>query len=160
MSDYWRPALNGCDAAHAAETDAACRPAVSEYLSSVRQRIAVAGLMLAWLCANGALWDAMQVAAWGKMLAGYSETMPLPEALRQTFDASKPCEMCRGIAQARTAAEDQTPATELRAEAKFILAFHFVNAPVFANDPDDWMTAPTSGLRERSDPVPVPPPRV
>ena len=115
--------------------------------------------MLAWLCANGALWDAMQVAAWGKMLAGYSETMPLTQALRETFDASKPCEMCVGIAKAKNATDKTMPVAEERTAAKFVLAIDSVAPPVFMNDPGKWTTSVQPALPNRTDPVPVPPPR-
>jgi hypothetical protein len=126
----------------------------------VRRRIATAALVIAWLCANGALWDAMQVAAWGKMFAGYSESMSITQALSVTFDGSKPCEMCSGIAKAKETATKQMPATERQAAAKFVLAIHTVETPVFVNELDDWTMSPPLGIRERTDPVPVPPPRV
>ena len=115
--------------------------------------------MIAWLCANGALWDAMQVAAWSKMFAGYAETMPVSDALRETFDASKPCEMCRGIAKAKNDTEKQLPLIEQSAAAKFVLVIQPVDAPVFANDRGDWRIVSLGGPCERTDPVPVPPPR-
>jgi hypothetical protein len=126
----------------------------------VRRRISTIALVIAWLCANGALWDAMQVAAWGKMFAGYSESMSITEALRETFDGSKPCEMCVGIAKAKDATTKQLPSPEQGAAAKFVLAIHVVDAPVFANDPGNWTTSPLTVILERIDSVPVPPPRV
>jgi hypothetical protein len=126
----------------------------------VRRSIATAALVIAWLCANGALWDVMQTAAWGRMFAGYAQTMSLTEALRETFDASKPCEMCQSIAKARGAAEKQMPKAEQRAADKLLLVIHSVDAPMFAHGPSDWMSNPPAGWRERTDPVPLPPPRV
>jgi hypothetical protein len=102
----------------------------------------------------------MQVAAWGKMFAGYSGTMSIAAALRETFDASKPCDMCIGIAKAKHATEKELPATEQQASSRFVLALHVVNEPVFANDRGSWMNPPLAIVRERTDPVPVPPPRV
>ena len=125
----------------------------------MRQRIATGALILAWLCANGAVWDTMQVAAWSKMFAGYSETMSIAQALRETFDASKRCDMCVGIAKAKDATEKQQPATAQSAAPKFVLAFHTVSKPVFANDPGAWTTVTVATVRGRTDPVPVPPPR-
>lgn len=116
--------------------------------------------MLAWLCANGALWDVMQVAAWGKMFANYSESMSVSAALRETFDLSKPCEMCSGIAKAREATEQNLPQAEARADAKIVLAMHAVDAPVFGNVPENWCGALSLVPAGRTDPVPVPPPRV
>lgn len=123
------------------------------------RKLAIVSLAFAWLCANGVLWDAMQVVAWGKMLAGYTETMPLGDALRATFDPAKPCEMCVGIAKAKDATQKQAPAPEPGSAAKFHLAMHVVESPVFAPAPAAWPVARTTMLRERTDPVPLPPPR-
>ena len=35
----------------------------------MRKNLAITSLLFAWLCANGALLDAVQVFAWGKMFA-------------------------------------------------------------------------------------------
>ena len=126
----------------------------------MRQRLATAALFLAWLCANGAVWDALQVAAWSKMFAGYSATMSVTQALQETFDPAKPCEMCVGIVKAKgESGSEPLPITELQQAAKFVLVFHSVDAPVFANDPGDWLPAPLARQTERTDPVPLQPPR-
>jgi hypothetical protein len=126
----------------------------------VSRRIATTALVLAWLCANGALWDAVQVAAWGKMFAGYRESMSITAALRETFDASKPCDVCICIANAKTAADTQAPISESQAAAKFLLAMHVVDGPIFTPDPAEWCRSQVTKRPERTDPVPVPPPRV
>ena len=126
----------------------------------VSRALATLSLAFAWLCANGAVWDAMQVAAWGKMFADYSERMTVRQALRETFDPAKPCELCVGIAKAKESSATQSPASEQSAAAKFVLAIHLADAPVFANDPGDWMGGPAPAGLERTDPVPLPPPRV
>jgi hypothetical protein len=126
----------------------------------VRQRFATTALVIAWLCANGALWDTMQVAAWTKMFASYAPSMSITQALRETLDPAKKCKICIAIAKARDATEKQTPAPEQLGAAKFVLAIHTVDTPVFANDSGDWMAGQPSSVAERTDPVPLPPPRV
>jgi hypothetical protein len=126
----------------------------------VVRRIAIASLVFAWLCANGALWDALQMAAWSRMFAGYVQSMPITRALSETFDAAKPCEMCIGIAKARDVTEKQVPRAEPAATAKFVLVIPTADAPVFANDPGEWPTSPPCRITQRTDPVPLPPPRV
>ena len=128
-------------------------------LGPLSRKLAIVSLAFAWLCANGVLWDAMQIFAWGKMLAGYTETMSLGAALRETFDPAKPCEMCVGIAKAKDATHKQAPAPESSAAAKFHLAMHPVEAPVFATPRTAWPVSRTMILLERTDPVPLPPPR-
>ena len=53
----------------------------------MRRKFAVLSLAFAWLCANGAIWDAAQVVAWAKMFAGYAQTLSVSAALEETFDA-------------------------------------------------------------------------
>ena len=57
----------------------------------VRRRISIAALCLAWLCANGAIWNAVQVVAWARMFQDYSQGMPLAQALQLTFSGEAPC---------------------------------------------------------------------
>lgn len=119
-----------------------------------------ASLIFAWLCANGALWDAAQVFAWGKMFAGYAETMPVASALRETFDPAKPCDLCVGVATAKQAAQTQVPADNEGGHAKFVLALHLVESPAFAAAPAGWDALESSGGPVRIDPVPIRPPRI
>ena len=126
---------------------------------SVRRRIAIFPLVLAWVCANGAIWDVVQVFAWGKMFAGYTQTMSLGAALRETFEPSKACEMCSGIATAREAAKEQAPVVADRAAEKIILALDAPAPLLFDQDHADWPMIPAGDARVRAERVPVPPPR-
>lgn len=125
----------------------------------MRRLLAVSFLVLGWLCANGALWDVMQVAAWGRMFAGYSATMPLGEALRATLDPAKPCEMCVGIAKAKDETAKRALPNEQTAAAKFVLALPTGEAPVFQDVNVEWGRAIARVCPQRSDPVRLRPPR-
>lgn len=50
-------------------------------LAALNRRLPIIALLLAWVCANGALLDAAQVLAWAKMFRGYAAVMPAGEAL-------------------------------------------------------------------------------
>lgn len=126
----------------------------------MRSLVPTFALVVAWLCANGALWDAMQLMAWGKMFVGYSESMTVSAALQETLDPAKPCEMCKGIAKARSATENEVPPTDHAGAPKFVLVIHTVEAPFFSNSTRDWFAAARPFGTERTDPVPLPPPRV
>lgn len=126
----------------------------------MRRRFATAALVIAWLCAHGAVWDVLQFAAWGKMFAGYSVTMSPAQALNETLDPAKPCDLCTGIAKARAGAKEKLPATEQQQAAKLVLALQAADSPDFAHDPGRWLPAPGMRRVERTDPVPLPPPRV
>lgn len=122
--------------------------------------VAIACLFFAWLCANSALWDAMQVVAWGRMFAGNAESMSFSAALKETFNPAKPCKMCLRVAQAKSTAQKQLPPDSERDAGKFLLAIHTPAVLVFAHDPGDWLAGSPARIPLRTEPVPVPPPRV
>jgi hypothetical protein len=126
----------------------------------VSRSLATVCLLFAWLCANGAILDVVQVFAWTKMFTGYAQEMPVAHALKETFDPAKPCELCVGVAKAKDQAEKELPPAAQHDAAKFLLAIHAAETPVFANDHGEWMTGLEPVACKRTDPVPLPPPRV
>lgn len=126
----------------------------------MRRILATAALVFAWLCANGALLDVVQVFAWSRMFAGYSETMTVSAALRETFNPAKPCPLCRHVAKAKAAAQQQLPPAPEGDGAKFVLALETTEPPIFVREPGKWIASPLMQVRQRTEPVPVPPPRV
>lgn len=125
----------------------------------MRKPVASFCLLFAWLCANGALLEGVQVFAWAKMFAGYSQTMSVDAALRATFDPAKPCEMCIGVATAKETAKQQLPHAVERSAEKLQLALHSPAIVILENTPDAWPTALASVAAVRPRLVPVPPPR-
>jgi hypothetical protein len=125
----------------------------------VRKNVAILSLLFAWLCANGALLDGVQVFAWAKMFAGYTQTMTVAAALRETFDPAKPCEMCLGVAAAKDTARKQLPASVENSTEKIVLALEAANKIVQAPVPDAWPPLAAVAALSRSEAVPVPPPR-
>jgi len=73
------------------------------------RRISSIALVFAWICANGAIWDVVQVVAWAKMYHAYSQVMSVGDALALTFDGSRPCELCSVSQAAKDAAREETP---------------------------------------------------
>jgi hypothetical protein len=129
-------------------------------VGAVRRLVATLSLVCAWLCANGAIWDLSQLAAWARMFAGYSQTMTFSAALKETLDPSKPCEMCVGIAKAKQDSENRLPSSEAQAGAKFVLISHVVDEPVFTNDLGSWAETSVLAPCGRVEAVPLRPPRV
>ena len=126
----------------------------------MRRTFATASLLLAWLCANGALLDVVQVVAWSRMFTGYAQSMTVSAALRETFNPAKPCALCKRVAHAKEAARQQLPPLgDNDAAPKFLLALPTSEPPIFARDPGDWIASPAMSICQRTDPVPVPPPR-
>lgn len=127
----------------------------------MRRTISTTCLLLAWLCANGAVWNVVQVVAWGKMFHDYSQMMPVASALELTFDGSAPCELCHLSQDAQDSARSQLPTDAALGGGAEKILFVADSAPAFV------LVAPASawpglvheaGLT-RTDAVPVPPPR-
>jgi hypothetical protein len=127
----------------------------------VRRKLSIACLLFAWFCANGALWDAVQVVAWAKMFSTNITYLSFGQALARTFDGSKPCEICT-IAQH---GKDETnrhpsPAT-LGSGLEKILLVTETATPLVLNAPaSTWPGVADDIGRMRTEAVPVPPPRV
>jgi hypothetical protein len=118
-------------------------------------------LLLAWLCANGAVWNVVQVVAWAKMFHDYSQVMPAARALQITFDGSAPCALCHVSQKAQDAAREQLPRDADLGGGMEKLLLLAETAPAAVLTPPDFAwpgVADTAGLT-RTDAVPVPPPR-
>ncbi len=126
----------------------------------MRRTVAITSLLFAWLCANGALLDAVQVFAWGKMFSENARTMSVARALSATFDPARACELCSTVAAAKDTAAKQLPAAvESSGAEKLVLALHAPAHPIFVSPATDWPVTLASVPLSRTEPVPVPPPR-
>lgn len=126
----------------------------------MRRKISLLCLLVAWVCANGVVWNAVQVVGWTKMLHDYSRVMPVGEAIKLTFSGEAPCDFCRVAESGRGQAEQQLPHDVLGSAAERIL-FVADAAPVVVLPAPlaSWpvLAAETGSLRTET--VPVPPPR-
>ncbi len=126
----------------------------------MRRTLSILSLSIAWLCANGSLWNVMQLVAWAKMFHDYSQIMPAVPALSLTFDLSKPCEICTMIQHGRDATRDTQSPVLLSTGDKLVLACETA-APVVMTAPDFyWPDVVNDVGPARSETVPLPPPRV
>jgi hypothetical protein len=127
----------------------------------VRRRFSICCLLLAWLCANGAVWNVVQVVAWAKMYHDYSRVMPSSRALQITFDGSAPCALCHLTQSAADAARRQLPRDSALGDAmeKIFLASESVPVVVLAAPDPAWPGVADAAGRTRTDAVPVTPPR-
>lgn len=126
----------------------------------VRRPIATVALLLAWLCANGAIWDVAQVIAWSRMFAANTASMDVGEAFRATFDPANRCRLCAKIAEGRVNEEQQMPAPNGPADEKLVLAREVPARMVLVSPAVNWPPAPARVAPVRIEPVQVRPPRV
>lgn len=124
------------------------------------QRTRVLIALLLCLIATGAQWDLVQTFAWGRMVAIYSKSMPLTEAVSKTFSGDM-CGLCSLVASTRKQDRNQPTVPEVKSESKLLL--YFQDAPAVSIDVSvavTWMPLdPMVTTAERAAP-PVPPPRV
>ena len=125
----------------------------------MRRTLAIASLFVAWICANGAVWDVVQIFAWARMFTGYTQTQTVTAAIEETFDGSKPCPICRAVAKAKEAAHKQAPQSVERSAEKLLLACEFPEKLLIGPSADGWPDAAVRSGPVRIEPVPVPPPR-
>lgn len=124
------------------------------------RRLSAILVLCAWLLANGAHWDLVQSFAWGRMIANYSQSMPLSEAIRLTFTADNLCGVCEFVADGKTRADADgtTPEAAPRdpaPKATLILAAAPEHVFIFASAPEpEW---PAEHFRPDANARPAPP---
>lgn len=115
-------------------------------------------MLTAWLLATGSHWDLVQTFAWGRMIATYSQTMPLAQAIKLTFTPDNLCGVCESVSEAKQHQDSALPA-DAKAAGKILLVFQ-PQPEFFAALPEivKWMPGEqVPDGRDRS-PPPVPPP--
>lgn len=127
----------------------------------MRRRLSLYALCLAWLFANGALWNVVQVVAWGQMLSTNLTYLSTWKALEKTFDGSQPCELCEITHSAQDAAREQLPpeATSGGGE-KVVLISEGTPSLILSRAKVAWPGIHQDSGSLRSERVPVRPPRV
>jgi hypothetical protein len=126
----------------------------------VRRKLSLLCLLAAWLCANGVVWNAVQVVGWTKMLSDYSRVMPVTEAIKLTFSGEAPCDFCRVAESGRNQAEQQLPHDILGSAAERILfVADCTPLEVVAATDSTWPGLVAEAGLTRPGAVPVPPPR-
>jgi hypothetical protein len=119
------------------------------------RRAVLLGLVLA---VSGGLRPALQGVAWTGMLVRYSRTVPLREAVRQTFDGEHPCAMCLALRAA--AAQKSQPELSAPAGAGITHLFCQESRPwPSATDPAHRVCDAVFQGSDLSFPPPHPPPR-
>jgi hypothetical protein len=127
----------------------------------MRRRLSLITMLTAWLLATGSHWDLLQTFAWGRMIATYSQSMSLSQAVKLTFTPDNLCGLCQSVSEAKQQqAHDTALPNEAKSFGKIPLIFQPVavwvaRGPISA--PWGWNHA-VPVCRDRS-PPPLPPPR-
>ncbi len=78
--------------------------------------------LTAWLFATGAQWDLVQTFAWARMFVTNTESMPVVEAVKETFNPEARCSLCLAVEAAKNDQPPGAPGAEVKAPAKIFLA--------------------------------------
>jgi hypothetical protein len=89
----------------------------------MRHRIALIFTLSAWLLATGSQWDAVQTFAWGRMIVGYAQDMPIAAAVKKTFSPETMCELCHAVAAAKKSQEHDAALPGAKSVSKVVLVF-------------------------------------
>jgi hypothetical protein len=127
----------------------------------VRRKLSLTCLLIAWLCANGAVWDLVQVVAWGRMFAHYTSYLSPVQAFEKTFDSSQPCALCVAVHKAQDTAREQLPREAALGGGPERLLFVADCTPaIVVTGPEfSWPGVVDDAGLIRTEAVPVPPPR-
>lgn len=122
------------------------------------RKLQLCALLIAWLFATGAQWDVAQLWAWGSMIANYSRTMAVTEAVKLTFEPTTMCTVCKAVAAAKKR-ETATPAVAAGV-GKVLLVFQPAPTVVVAPSSRERWTAAEVLIRDETRAAPpTPPPR-
>lgn len=126
----------------------------------MRRKLSLFMVLTAWLLATGSHWDLVQTFAWGRMIATYSQTMPLAQAIKLTFTPDNLCGVCESVSEAKQQQQGAALPSDAKAAGKILMVFQ--PQPVFVAElavSGEWTAQESApALRDRS-PPPVPPPR-
>jgi hypothetical protein len=124
----------------------------------VRRKIQLTLVLLAWLLATGSHWDLVQTFAWGRMIATYSQSMPIGQAIRLTFTPDNMCGVCEAVSEAKHQDSTTLPG-EGKALGKIILVFQPVPSPILAVPVTaDWLLDESEPVGQGRHPPAVRPP--
>lgn len=124
----------------------------------MRRRLSLVMTLTAWLLATGSHWDLVQTFAWGRMIATYSQSMPLAEAIRLTFTTENLCGVCEAVQDAKQ--QDPAVPGPGKQDLKVQLAYQPVPF-VIARAPEDgiWREQDREWTGAARPEPPTPPPR-
>ena len=103
----------------------------------------------------GGHWMALQSVAWVGMIASYSQSESLGEAISKTFSGKSPCSLCKAVKSGR-AEEQKRPSAKLIVKMEAVLSAT-VHAPLPRADEWEYPVA-ISLTAKRNLAPPVPPP--
>jgi hypothetical protein len=126
--------------------------------SVMRRNLCALCMLAAWLCANGAALDLVQAFAWARMYAGYSRTATVGVAVKETFDPSNLCPICRAVQRSHER-ESRRPETAPQPGRITLLICQGVETALLRPAEPDWPETIAGFAPSWHPAVPLQPPR-
>ncbi len=111
--------------------------------------------VLALVASVGGHWAVLQGVAWTTMLARFSQSMPLTQALTYTFDGRHPCQLCLAVQHGQ---QEEQKESKLTPPQKLTLFLDLQASPFVsrAGTPPAFVFSEQSPLRSERPPHPPP----
>ena len=113
-------------------------------------------LIAALLAGGGAHWFVLQSVAWTTMLVANSRETSFVEAVKTTFDGSRPCALCRIVETGRK----HQPRTDAHFALKIELFYEPSPRVLHPTIVPSWLDTPPLAALVRTSPPALPPPRL
>jgi hypothetical protein len=125
----------------------------------MRRNLSLIMTLSAWLLATGSHWDLVQTFAWGRMIAAYSQSMSLGDAIKKTFTADNLCGVCEVVNDAKQG-QDGSGSGAGKLDHKVQLAFAATpRVVVTAPESAPWLLSERLPRSTLATAPPTPPPR-
>lgn len=111
--------------------------------------------VLALVASVGGHWAVLQGVAWTTMLARYSQSMPLTQALAYTFDGQHPCHLCLAVQHGQ---KEEQQESKVKPPQKLVLFLDHQSVAVLSptTTEPDFVFSEQSPLRSERPPHPPP----
>lgn len=123
----------------------------------MRRSLQIFTILGSWLLATGMQWDALQIIAWGRMLAENSQEMTFAEAVDETF-FGEACALCRTADEGRRQEQQSSDLASAR-ERMLLLPFRAEQALVVPVGECGWSNKDNACVQQLRQKPPTPPPR-
>ncbi|MDR0536273.1 MAG: hypothetical protein LBG65_08030 [Puniceicoccales bacterium] len=79
---------------------------------TIFQRVCLVAILVAWVAGTGVQWDFLQVAAYARMIAGYTaaQNLTFAQAAEKALSGADPCALCKIVETGRHAAAGEDAA--------------------------------------------------
>jgi hypothetical protein len=121
------------------------------------RRLTLLFVLVAFVFSCGGQWYVLQAVAWANMVRDYSNMVPFSQAVEMTLSGKYPCALCHLIAERKNSENDKLATIEKQEK---IFSSSLIAAVPIQPGVVRYFFSGDNFLRTRSEPPPLPPPRL